>query len=211
MEYLHNLLAAYNATIPRESRSSWSIQFLDSDFPKYWKLVYSLLERMDRHLRIVEIGCGQGDIISIPCYLGFNDISAYERDLSQAKIASKKLNKLFGKNDIVRPIEFNNQVVESAEILILVNCVYAESIHTKREYLNQIFSWFEAANKPKYIILECIDDAYTEEDNVFPKCVRVNTKDIENLFPMAHIETFRTYTYPINKKSKKLYFITNHS
>lgn len=211
MEHLHNMLVEYNLTLHKGNCPSWSSQFLEPNFPKYWQMVYSLLDGIDRNLRVVEIGCGQGDITSILCYLNFTSVVAYERDNQLALIAEDKVNKLFGKTGIVRPNEFNANTKEKADILILVNCVYVDSISSKNEYLNRIYSWYAAANSPKYLILEFIDDSYKEEDNAFPECVRVNSKDIQRLFPMANIDVYQTYQFPLNKKSKNLYFITNPS
>ncbi len=211
MEKLHDLLIRYNTSIPQESRTSWSKQFLAARFPEYWYRVYSLLMGIDRDSRVVEIGCGQADITSILCYLNFKNISAYERDGKLAHLAEEKLRSLFGKEGIVILSEFNNQTTTDADVLILVNCVYADGIHTKNEYLDRIISWYEAANKPRYLLLEFIDDSYIEEDEGFPKCVRLNAQDVRRIFPNSQIEVFPTYKYPINKKSKNLYFITTLS
>lgn len=211
MEYLQNMLVEYNSTLLQHSSPSWSTQFLESEFPKYWQTVYSLLDGLNRNLRVVEIGSGQGDITSILCHLNFVHIAAYERDNQLALIANEKIKKLFGAVGVVRPNEFNEQTREDADILILVNCVYADGINSKEDYLSRIYSWYIAANKPRYLILEFVDDSYTEEDSIFPQCVRVNQQDIQGLFPMAQIEVFHTYQYPMNKKSKNLYYINNPS
>lgn len=209
MERLQQMLVQYNSTLPRESHNSWSVQFFNSEFPSYWRIVYSLMSGIERNLHIVEIGCGQGDITSVLCYLGFTNIVAYERDLTQAQIAAEKIEALFHRNDVVKTVEYNGKTPEKADVMILVNCVYADGLTKKEEYLNQILTWYNTANRPKYLIMECIDDSYAEEDIVFPMCVRTNINDIVKLFPKSHIDIFPTYRYPTNKKSKNLYFITN--
>lgn len=156
------MLVEYNLTLPKGICPSWSFQFLEPNFPKYWQMVYSLLDGIDRNLRVVEIGCGQGDITSILCYLNFTSVVAYERDDQLALIAEDKINKLFGRTGIVRSNEFNAQIKEKADIMILVNCIYADGISSKKEYLNRIYSWYIAANSPKYLILEFIDDSFKE-------------------------------------------------
>ena len=47
--------------------------------PRYWQVVYSILEKLDRKLRIIEIGCGLGDVTTIPCYLGFDKVISFEK------------------------------------------------------------------------------------------------------------------------------------
>ena len=209
MERLHDMLVEYNLTIPKEKCPTWSSQFNEPTFPRYWQIVYSILNGIDRTLRAVEIGCGQGDITSILCYLNFISVAAYERDTQLELIAKDKINKLFGRTGIIHPNEFNEEIKEKADILILVNCVYDDGISSKDEYLHRIYSWFKAADSPKYLILEFIDDSFKKDDGVFPECVRVNPTDIRNLFPQANIDVYQTYLFPLNKKSKKLYFITN--
>lgn len=41
-------------------------------FPLYWQKVYDIMEKIDRKLKVFEIGCGQGDVTTIFCYLGFS-------------------------------------------------------------------------------------------------------------------------------------------
>lgn len=72
MEKLHDMLVEYNINyIPKEYQHPWSIQFQKERFPKYWELIYEILRDMNKSLRVIEIGAGQGDITSILCYLGF--------------------------------------------------------------------------------------------------------------------------------------------
>ena len=49
--------------------SPWSKQYCRTPFPLYWKKVYDIMEKIDRKLKVFEIGCGQGDVTTIFCYL----------------------------------------------------------------------------------------------------------------------------------------------
>lgn len=102
MEQLHDMLAEYNSHfIPKECRLSWSNQFCKPKFPLYWEKVYEELQYVDKNKRILEIGCGQGDVTSILCYLGFMHIKAYEMDNMMYNVAAEKLEKLFGRSNVI--------------------------------------------------------------------------------------------------------------
>ena len=66
MERLHDMLVEYNSHyIPKECRRSWSNRFCEPKFPSYWEKVFEELQFVDRSKRIIEVGCGQGDVTSI--------------------------------------------------------------------------------------------------------------------------------------------------
>ena len=126
MEKLHDMLVEYNTHyIPDEYRRSWSNQFCDPKFPCYWEKVFEELQSVDKNKRVLEIGCGQGDVTSILCYLGFKHIKAYEMDGMMSKVAIDKLHTLFGRTEIVECCKYP-QEAENADVLVLVNCAYAD-------------------------------------------------------------------------------------
>ena len=209
MERLHDMLTTYNANIPTDMRTSWSKQFLQPTFPSYWEITYKVLQFIDREKRIIEIGAGQGDVTAIACYLGFNFISAYERNIETANIAEAKISDLFHRISIIEKQDFAKVDLkdECADILIMVNCAYADGCTTKEEYLSRLVSFYNKAGKPKLVILEVIDASYTCEDLDFPVCIRLNPQDVESMFPMSKISSYLTYKYPKNKRTKRLYVI----
>ena len=139
MEKLLDLLVGYNqAEIPQESRRSWSNQFCKRKFPIYWHKVYNILNGLNRKNSIIEIGCGQGDVTSIACYLGFTSILAYERDRQMSKVAIAKIAALFNKKDVIIEKAFPELKHNHADILIMVNCVYADYVHSKEEYIQNV-------------------------------------------------------------------------
>ena len=102
MEKLHDMLVEYNTHyVPINCRSSWSKQFMEANFPKYWEIVFKELYPLDKNLKVIEIGCGQGDVTSILCYLGFYNVRAYEMDSLMSKIAANKIEQIFGRTKIV--------------------------------------------------------------------------------------------------------------
>ncbi len=208
MEQLHKMLVDYNRTIPTAMRTSWSKQYLASEFPLYWKIVYSTLKEYDRAAHVVEVGAGQGDVTSILCYLGFSSIKSYERTPDNAEIAKQKIADLFRRNDVIKPVNFPTGDV-SCDILIMVNCAYADGCTTKDEYLKKLRFFWETAGRPKHTIMEVIDSSYEIDDDDFPKCIRLCPEDISSLFPESNINSFETYRYPNNKRSKRLYIIDN--
>lgn len=207
MERLHDMLVDYNSRfIPKEYRRSWSNQFCEPKFPCYWEKVFEELQFVDKSKRIIEVGCGQGDVTSILCYLGFMHIKAYEMDNIMCSIAIDKLNRLFGKSGIVTYGKYP-QGQESADVLILVNCAYADGCETKVDYMKKIISFFEYAGMPELFLLEVVDPEYNIPDENFPYCLRLNSSDIEVMFPAATIHSYETYHYPQNKRTKRLYII----
>lgn len=205
MERLHDMLVEYNShSISQESRRSWSNQFCEPIFPCYWKIVFEELQSIDKSKKVLEIGCGQGDVTSILCYLGFKNIKAYEMDEMMSRVAICKLNKLFGRIDIVNSSKYP-QGTECADILILVNCAYADECTTKDDYKKKILNFYKNASDPELFLFEVIDPDYNIPDENFPYCLRLNNEDIEEMFPIASIHSFETYRYPQNKRTKKLY------
>lgn len=207
MEELHDMLVEYNIHhIPNECRRSWSDQFCDSKFPCYWEKVFEELQSVDKNKRVLEIGCGQGDVTSILCYLGFNHIKAYEMDGMMSKVAIDKLYMLFGRSEIVECRKYP-QEAEKVDVLVLVNCAYADGCVTKEDFKKKMLSFYEKAGTPEIFLLEVIDSSYDIPDENFPYCLRLSSSDIDSLFPFASIHSYETYRYPQNKRTKILYVI----
>lgn len=208
MDKLQELLTDYNLKyIKEDPRNSWSNQYCESVFPKYWYEVFKASEGLDKNLRVLEVGAGQGDITSIFCYLGFKDIISFERDEKSAKIAQEKLMYLFSADSVVRNESFPTSGIIRSDILVLVNCVYSDGIHNKEEYKENIKMIYSLAGHPGLFILEVIDAEYDVPDEVFPYEVRLTKNDIIDMFPSSDIHGIRTYQYPENKKTKTLYII----
>ena len=102
MEELEELLKKYNLDhLDDLIVSPWSEQYCVTPFPKYWQITYQIMSRIPSNKRVVEIGCGQGDVTAIFCQLGFSRVSSYEKDPLLAVNAKRRLNDLFGREDIV--------------------------------------------------------------------------------------------------------------
>lgn len=210
MEQLQELLITYNKSIPEENRYSWSNQYTSKPFPYYWHVVFSELAKLDRSMRILEIGAGQGDVTAIGCYLGFTDISAYERTTRDYYIAKDKINSLFGRANVLKNACYNNAGIDT-DVLILVNCAYADDCVNKEQYQSVLKGYYDSANHPRIFLLEVIDPSYDIADADFPMWIRMSGEDIRNMFPNAEITGVETYRYPYNKRSKKLYIIKHTS
>ena len=207
METLHDLLVEYNnKSIPAKSQRSWSIMFQEKRFPTYWETVYNILHKMDKSLSVLEIGAGQGDVTSILCYLGFTKITSYERDKEMAKVAISKIQSLFQRTNVIINADFPNSR-HTSDVLVIVNCVYADGATNKLEYKDKLKSFYEYAGFPKTVLLEVIDSSYTQPNPDFPYLVRLSQEDIYDIFPIEIIESYETYHYPINKTTKFLYHI----
>lgn len=210
MEKLQQLLTEYNKQyIPDESRRSWSEQFCDPTFPQYWYEVFKAAVGLDRNLRVLEIGCGQGDVTSIFCYLGFEQIDSFERDCVMSQVAENKIKYLFNRNNIIKTESFPSAGLYKSDILVMVNCVYSDGAINKEEYMEIIRKMYDMAGKPQIFLFEAIDPSYDIPDDNFPYHVRLSHQDIQSMFPASTIESIETYRYPINKRSKRLYIISD--
>lgn len=208
MEKLQSMLRSYNNShINQYLYAPWGKIYCESSFPKYWQLVYSILEHYPRSNSIIEIGTGLGDILSIACYLKFKSILGIERDLNLAKLAQNKIKTLFELNDVVQILDYPNSTNWDADILIMVNCVYSDGINSKKEYLNKVRGYYNSANKPRVFIFESISSDYIACDTVFPDYIRLDKNDILETFSDCNIQCFETYRFPKNQRSKTLFLI----
>lgn len=144
---------------------------------------------------------------AIFCQFGFSRVSSYEKDQLLAVNAKRRLKDLFGREDIVSFGEYPAICHTECDVLVLVNCVYDELADSKVGYKKILKDYYKHAGNPQYFIMEVIDNSYTIEDEVFPKYLRLSHKDVEEMFPNFQIQSWQTYKYPQNKKSKTLYLI----
>ena len=159
---------------------------------------------------IVTLGVSQGDITAISCYLGFKNIKAYERNKVDYLIAQQKIASLFGRNDILVSENYRNKP-SACDVLILVNCAYAEDSCNKEQYMSILNDYYTSAKNPRVFLLEVIDPSYEVPDKDFPMWIRLSEEDVRSMFPDSEISSIVTYKYPINKRSKKLYIIKHNS
>lgn len=208
MEQLQSLLRIYNIEhIDDNMLAPWNKQYCDAYFPKYWEIVFSILQTKDRNSCVIEVGSGLGAITSILCYLNYANITSFEKNIDLANRAQQRLKDIFYRENIVLPIEYPGEKIYKSDILILVNCVYAMNTSTKLDYLSKLRVFYECAGNPSSFILEVIDDSYTLFNDEFPMHIRLNQKDIYETFPNSLIKSWATYKYPKNEKSKTLYLI----
>ena len=208
MEELQSLLRTYRLSHPEDLKlAPWSSQYCEQTFPKYWEIVFSILRDLNKDLRIVEIGCGLGDITAILVYLGFKSITSFEKEKDIAFAAQRTIMDLFQKDRIVVNKEYPDGEICDCDILIVVNCAYDTLASSKEGYLQLLKNYFESAGKPKYFIMEVIDNSYDIEDEEFPSYIRLDKYDVADLFPNHMIKEWETYKYPVNRRSKTLYLI----
>lgn len=210
MERLQSLLRQYNLSHKEDfSVAPWSEQYCEKTFPKYWELVYSILQPLNKDYKILEIGCGLADITAILCYLSFENVTGFEKDARISCIAQRRINDMFGRKNVVLNENYPNDRQYTADVLILVNCAYADLAKTKQEYLDLMREYYASAGCPQYYLMEAIDSSYKKEDDEFPEHIRLSSDDVQKLFPNYEIRFWETYKYPKNRRSKKLYLITN--
>lgn len=208
MEELLSLLRTYYNDNPDELiLSPWSFGYSNGDIPPHWKITYDLLSEFSRDSRIIEVGCGVGDITVIPCSLGFSSIVSYERSTELANAATRKINILFNRTDVVKKSSFPEGNVCQCDVLLVVNCVYTDNVKSHMDYLNNLRLLYTSAGSPTKYILEVIDSSYSVPDPEFPEYIRVSEAEVRNLFPSCKISSFVSYQYPTNRRTKKIYLI----
>ena len=97
---------------------------------------------MDKNNKVLEVGCGLGDITTILCYLGFKNIVSLEKEKHICNVAQRRIEEMFGMKNIVINEKFPNSRHYTADILILVNCAYAETTKTKRDYMKLLKKYY---------------------------------------------------------------------
>ena len=165
------------------------------------------MAKIDRKLKVFEIGCGQGDVTTIFCYLGFHSVCSFEKVPQLAENAKRRIENLFDRKDIIIQEEYPNPKYGLCDVLVLVNCAYKDLADSKQSYKELMMNYYSSAGEPKYFIMEAIDSSYTKEDDEFPEYIRLSRVDVEEMFPIAKIQSWPTYVYPQNLKSKTLYLI----
>ena len=180
MERLQSLLRQYNLSHKEDfAIAPWSKQYCEETFPKYWEIVYSILQPLDKSSKVLEIGCGLGDITAILCHLGFKHVASFEKDKQISSAAQRRIAEMFDRNDVVQNENYPNNKQYAVDILILVNCAYADMARTKQEYQDLMREYYVCAGCPRYFLMEVI----------------------------GKISSWETYKYPTNRKSKTLYLI----
>lgn len=208
MEELLSLLRTYYNDNPDELiLSPWSLGYSNGDIPPHWRITYELLSKFSRDSRIIEVGCGVGDITVIPCSLEFSSIVSYERSTELADAATHKISILFNRTDVVKKGSFPEGNVCLCDVLLVVNCVYTDNVKSHQDYLNNLRLLYTSAGSPTNYILEVIDSSYSVPDPEFPEYIRVSEAEIRNLFPYCKISSFVSYQYPTNRRTKKIYLI----
>ena len=209
MERIKEMLMDYYQKYPEVLKlAPWSEQYAYGEFPKYWEILSCELSRLPLTLRILEVGCGLGDVTALICGLGFHNIKAYEKSEEIFHAATHKIRLLFKRDNVVCHTAYPPKSAEKCDILIVVNCAYGDFVSNKDEYKALIRNYYDAAGCPQTFYLEVIDSSYTQSDPEFPEYIRLSKEDILSMFPNTFQESWRTYQYPINKRTKTLYKIT---
>ncbi len=207
MERLQNLLIEYNTSHQSNfDENEWALQFCEDNFPLYWKIVFSIAQKLPQNSNIIEIGACYGFITAIFIYLKMLNIKGYESNKVLAEQGNTLLYKMFGTKNIILPEKYKYQQ-ENANVLVIVNCAYAEGCNTKAQYMEHLKKYYSSCGQPKHLILEVIDSSYKEVDDEIPLIIRLSKNDIKKMFPNCRIQTWETYKFPKNKKSKTLYLI----
>lgn len=213
MERLHRTLREYNQTqVPLRTNAlpSWRNIYLQEKPPAYWTAVSRILLDIPKDHSVLEIGSGLGDVTALILCLGFEGVLGLEKDANLAAIANEKMENLFNWKNVVLNQEYPIKTATTPDVLIQVNCIYADQLGSKKEFLERLRNWYEINGTPKYYILEVVDETFDKPHQDFPPMVRTSSTEIRALFPDCAIESIPTYTYPENKSIKTLYIIKSY-
>ena len=184
---------------------NWHRQFCLCPFTRYWSVVYDMLFLKQRDLSVAEVGCGFGDVVAIPLYLGYANVVAFERDEELAFRANRKLASLFSRRVVFAADA--HQAPCTVDVLIMVNCVYADGVGSREGYLERLRALYERFGRPGTFIYEGVAFAPEGRRDVFPECVWVGSSDIMRTFPEAAVSEIETYRYPNNSSTKRIFNI----
>lgn len=209
MDKFYKRLSLYNSNLTKKEPSlpEWFLQYTSPKPPLYWRVVGQMLHDEDRSQRIVEVGAGCGDVTALLCWMGFEKVTAIERDPRLVKIVLDKLDSL-GESDVVvlnalYPIKLDFK----PDIIVQVNCIYSDRCIDKESFLKSVLESYEYNGIPKVFLFEAIDESYIGDNPTFPAFVRIGLKDIKKLFPNCKIYKQTTYLYPTNRVTKVMYKI----
>jgi len=206
MDEFYTLLKQYNSDNSNEALPEWTKIYSESTPPVYWNVLKKILNNYSRSNSVFEIGVGAGDILALILNLGFQNVVGIEQDLFLTGIANKKLEHFFNRKATVVHGKYPMSI-SKPNILIQVNCVYFENIFSTEDYLIQLKSFYQNAS-PDYFMLEVIDSSFIAESKAFPNFVRLSEKNIQDTFTGKTIDSFKTYEYPTNTSTKRLYLIS---
>ena len=206
MAEFYPLLKQYNSDNANEALPEWTKIYSETTPPVYWNVLKNILNNQSKESSVFEIGSGAGDILALILSLGFKNVAGIEQDLFLTDVANKKLEYFFNRKETVVHGKYPLKI-SKPNILIQVNCVYFENVFSKEDYLMQLKSFYQNAN-PDYFLLEVIDSSFIAESKAFPNFVRLSEKNIQDTFTDKTIDSFKTYEYPINTSSKRLYLIS---
>jgi hypothetical protein len=209
VEQFFRQLSQFNAALLTRQHHFpvWFHNYTGIKPPEYWHILYDLLLREDRDQLIVEIGAGYGDVSALLRWMEFRHLTCVERDNSLVSYIEDKISQVCHTKVDVINASYPTKLDFTPDILIQVNCVYAEEIYNKDEYLDSIKETYHYNGVPKVFLFEAIDASYREPNSEFPTFVRLGFDDISSLFPLCSITSHITYQYPKNKITKVLYKI----
>ena len=161
---------------------------------------------LDRNLSIIEVGSGYGDVVTMLIYLGFKNIIGIERDETVCALANKKIQSLFNTSKVyIKCKEYPVKLNTNPDIYIQINNVYVDAISSRKEYLERNKKWINYNGTPLYAYVELIDKSFMQYSKHFPDFIRLSNEEVEQLFKGKKVKSFKTYEFPINTSTKRLY------
>jgi hypothetical protein len=172
-----------------------------------WRELGKILEGIDRETACFEIGSGVGDILAILAGYGFKNIAGIEMDNRLSKLANQKLFDLYGIDGAVKTGKYPCTIMPKPELLIQLNCVYAETSESSSDYLKKLSDWQRYNGAPQTYLVELIDSSFTAPHEAYSDIVRVGYKDVQAAFSGYDVKRSSTFVYPNNSSSKFIYTI----
>ena len=118
-----------------------------------------MFQKLPKDVNVIEVGACYGYITAIFIYLKIFNNKGYEMIKTYSDEGNELLAKLFGTKNIIQSCKYE-YCQEIADVLVLVNCAYADNIASKHGYIQHIMKMYSSCGLPKYFILDVIDSSY---------------------------------------------------
>jgi len=166
--------------------------------------------------RIVEVGCGVGDILIRLAEIGFCNLLGIERDPGVHSVATERAKALgFGYIELRRgnyPIRLEIR----SNVLLQINCMYFDDLTNRDEFGCALRRWSHFNGESDVFLVETVDSSYTSLEHTRfpgkptefnPHC-RVSQADMKSFFPEYHL--WQVPSSEPTRVPKTIFLISKH-
>lgn len=203
---LHSRLRTYNLKLRSQHPTlpGWTGIHTSEDPAPYWSLLADMLSRIPP-VHCLEIGAGAGDVTVLLSHYASGSVVAVERDPELASYCEEKLNHLGRTRTTVVAASYPVAVDPQPDLVVMVNCVYADTLSSRTDYAERLRVWRTHNGVPQRFIFEAIDPCPGGPE--YPSWIRLGPHDVRQIFPECRITAHDTYRPPRNRTAKTMYVV----